>query len=261
MNDSSSHGDVTHSTENAIGRVIRPSFPREQIADVIHRLLNTYLRLHDSEVERFIDVVYRLGIEPFKKDVYADPLLSKPLTLAKDPMFELTPRLLRSGQVQFNEVLLFDTKDEINCSLGVPPDKKDWMMRIDSWLEKRELLLNRNFPVGILIPSDTDLSATLGNQIKLLQTNDIAFIAIDFPSYTDGRGYSLAQLIKNIYGWNGELRAVGDVMIDTVFYMARCGFDSFLIKEGHDPQLALQALGTFTEHYQKSYKLPSTADI
>jgi len=175
-------------------------------------------------------------------------------------MFEFTPRLLRNGQVEFNEVLLFDSNDEINSSLGVPPDQKNWMMSLDSWLGKRALLLNRKFPVGILIPSDTDLSATLGNQTKLLQTRDVAFIAIDFPSYTDGRGYSLAQLLKSIYGWDGELRAIGDVMIDTVFYMARCGFDSFLIKEGHDPQLALEALGTFTEHYQKSYRLPSTAD-
>ena len=179
----------------------------------------------------------------------------------KKPMFEITPRLLRNGQVEFNEVLLFDTNDEINSSLGVPPDQKNWMMRLDDWLEKRALLLNRKFPFGILIPSDTDLATALGNDSTLLKTRDIAFIAIDFPSYTDGRGYSLAQLIKTVYGWHGELRAVGDVMIDTVFYMARCGFDSFLIKEGHDPHLALQALGTFTEQYQKSYRLPSTADI
>lgn len=189
-------------------------------------------------------------------------LCSRNLQLCrKKPMFEITPRLLRNGQVEFNEVLLFDTNDEINSSLGVPPDQKNWMMRLDDWLEKRALLLNRKFPVGILIPSDTDLATTLGNQTTFFKTVDIAFIAIDFPSYTDGRGYSLAQLIKTVYGWHGELRAVGDVMIDTVFYMARCGFDSFLIKEGHDPHLALQALGTFTEQYQKSYRLPSTADI
>jgi len=77
-------GAATHSAEAAIGRVIGPSFAREQIPDVIHRLIKTYLRLRDSEEERFIDVVYRLGIEPFKKDVYADPLLSKPLTLQKE---------------------------------------------------------------------------------------------------------------------------------------------------------------------------------
>jgi len=180
-------------------------------------------------------------------------------------MFEVTPRLLRNGQIELDETLLFDAGAEMSGSLGIPPDQKHWMMSLDAWLEKREFLSNRKFPVGIFISSDTDLAATLGKQGMLLQTGlfqtaDVAFIAIDFPSYTDGRGYSLAQLIKSIYGWRGELRAVGDVMIDTVFYLARCGFDSFLIKEGHDPRLALEALGTFTEQYQKSYQLPGAAE-
>jgi sulfite reductase (NADPH) hemoprotein beta-component len=89
LNDGLGHSGVTHSgaangAEAAIGRVIGPSFAREQIPDVIYRLINTYLRLRDSQEERFIDVVHRLGIEPFKKDVYADPLLSKPSTLSKE---------------------------------------------------------------------------------------------------------------------------------------------------------------------------------
>ncbi len=60
-----------------IGRVIGPSFAREQIPDVIFCLIQTYLKLRDSEAERFIDVVERMGIGPFKEDVYADPKLSK----------------------------------------------------------------------------------------------------------------------------------------------------------------------------------------
>lgn len=67
----------------SIGRVIGPSFARDQIPDVIHRLILTYLSLRDSEAERFIDVVERVGIEPFKLDVYSDPLLAKSI-LAKD---------------------------------------------------------------------------------------------------------------------------------------------------------------------------------
>lgn len=61
----------------SIGRVIGPSFAREQVPDVIHRLIQTYLRLRDSEAERFIDVVERVGIEPFKHDVYSVPFLAK----------------------------------------------------------------------------------------------------------------------------------------------------------------------------------------
>jgi sulfite reductase (NADPH) hemoprotein beta-component len=67
----------------AIGRVIGPSFEREQIPDVIYCLIQTYLRLRDSDAERFIDVVDRLGIAPFKHDVYADPVLAKSIISAE----------------------------------------------------------------------------------------------------------------------------------------------------------------------------------
>lgn len=68
----------------AIGRVIGPSFAREQVPDVIARLIQTYLTLRESDAERFIDVVDRVGIEPFKKDVYTDPLLSKAANLVRE---------------------------------------------------------------------------------------------------------------------------------------------------------------------------------
>jgi len=61
----------------AIGRIIGPSFARDQVPDVVEQLVRTYLRLRDSEAERFIDVVDRLGIAPFKEDVYSDPALAK----------------------------------------------------------------------------------------------------------------------------------------------------------------------------------------
>ena len=62
----------------AIGRIIGPSFARDTVPVVVDRLIRTYLGLRDSEDERFIDVVDRLGIDPFKKDVYSDPEIVKP---------------------------------------------------------------------------------------------------------------------------------------------------------------------------------------
>lgn len=61
----------------AIGRIIGPSFARDQVPDVVHRLIETYLQLRHGEAERFIDVVDRVGIEPFKQDVYGDPRFAK----------------------------------------------------------------------------------------------------------------------------------------------------------------------------------------
>ncbi|VFR39407.1 Sulfite reductase [NADPH] hemoprotein beta-component [plant metagenome] len=70
--------DSTRGAGAAIGRIIGPSFAREQVADVVAKLIDTYLRLRDGDAERFIDVVDRVGIDPFKQDVYADPGLAKP---------------------------------------------------------------------------------------------------------------------------------------------------------------------------------------
>ncbi|MNX84612.1 hypothetical protein D3C86_1164210 [compost metagenome] len=67
----------------AVGRIIGPSFARDQVPGVVDRLIRTYLGLRDSETERFIDVVDRVGIDPFKQDVYADPAFAKPVQSAE----------------------------------------------------------------------------------------------------------------------------------------------------------------------------------
>lgn len=59
----------------------------------------------------------------------------------------------------------------------------------------------------------------------------LALVAIAFPKFTDGRGYSMAQLIRSRYGFRGQLRAVGDVLFDQLQLMARCGFDAFDITD------------------------------
>ncbi|MDI1360549.1 DUF934 domain-containing protein [Methylotenera sp.] len=110
--------------------------------------------------------------------------------------------------------------------------------------------------VAILVPAHADSKDFLPIGVSSINALAITFIAIDFPNYKDGRGFSLAQILRTQLGWLGELRAVGDVLIDTIHYLARCGFDSFLVKEGHDPELALKSFETFTVHYQKSYPKP-----
>jgi uncharacterized protein (DUF934 family) len=81
-------------------------------------------------------------------------------------------------------------------------------------------------------------------------------VEVNFPSFTDGRGYSIARLLRERYGYRGELRAVGDVQRDQLFYLARCGFDAFLLREGEDAGAALAALGDFSEAYQASVERP-----
>lgn len=81
-------------------------------------------------------------------------------------------------------------------------------------------------------------------------------IAINFPKFTDGRGYSIAVLLRSRYGYRGELRAIGDVLRDQLFYMKRCGFDAFALREDKDIDSALASLDDFTDTYQGAVDQP-----
>ena len=82
-------------------------------------------------------------------------------------------------------------------------------------------------------------------------------IAVNFPKFGDGRGYSIARLLRERYGYKGELRAIGDVLRDHLFFMAQCGFDAFALREDQDPQEALSAFEDFTDGYQASFARPA----
>lgn len=78
----------------------------------------------------------------------------------------------------------------------------------------------------------------------------LALIAINFPKFVDGRGYSYARILRDRLKYQGELRAIGDVLHDQLFYLKRCGFDSFAVREDKDIEAAISGLDAFTESYQ-----------
>lgn len=82
------------------------------------------------------------------------------------------------------------------------------------------------------------------------QAQSFALIAVDFPKFADGRGYSAARLLRERFGFKGELRAVGDVLHDQLFFMARCGFNAMDMRADQDLGLAEEAFKTFSSPYQ-----------
>jgi len=78
----------------------------------------------------------------------------------------------------------------------------------------------------------------------------ISLVAIEFAGLGEGRGYSQAQLLRKRYKFTGELRAVGKIQRDQLYYLARCGFDAFELPEGADLKAALPAFDDFTVAYQ-----------
>ncbi len=84
----------------------------------------------------------------------------------------------------------------------------------------------------------------------------IDLIAIDFPVFRDGRGYSIARLLRERYGYKGEIRAIGDVLHDQLLYLSRCGFDAFAVRADKNIHDALRAFGELTIHYQTGTDQP-----
>lgn len=123
------------------------------------------------------------------------------------------------------------------------PDGVPVIVPLSVWLEHRAALIARG-DVGVWL-APADHPAALGDDIERLQ-----IIAIDFPQFTDGRGYSNARLLRERYRYAGELRAVGDIGRDQLYYLAQCGFDAFVIPDGRDARGALDAFADFSDGYQ-----------
>lgn len=109
--------------------------------------------------------------------------------------------------------------------------------------KEAEALLQRG-PLGVkILPSDAieEIAAYIPQ---------LSLIAVDFPIYRDGRGFSTARLARERYRFTGDLRATGDVLQDQIFFMLRCGFSSFMLK-AKNPQAAFaQAARAFSHVYQ-----------
>ena len=102
--------------------------------------------------------------------------------------------------------------------------------------------------------------------IRLEPTDDPANVAgelagatrveVNFPKFGDGRGFSIGRLLRERYGYQGELRAVGHITRDHLFFMESIGFDAFELREGEDPHEALAGFDDFSESYQASPARP-----
>ena len=88
------------------------------------------------------------------------------------------------------------------------------------------------------------------------QMQGLALIAVDFPSFRDGRGYSIATLLRARYGWTGQLRAIGDVLRDQLNYMRRCGFDAFAVRADKDIHDAVKSFCHYSVRYQGAVDEP-----
>jgi len=119
------------------------------------------------------------------------------------------------------------------------------------WQARKAEIISCHKRIGLLLQPDErveDVAADLDYFI---------IIAIAFPKFVDGRGYSTASLLRQRYQYQGELRAVGDVLHDQLFFMQRVGFDSYALKDGKSAVYASEAgFSPFSDAYQASTTQP-----
>lgn len=117
------------------------------------------------------------------------------------------------------------------------------------WSAEHDALTGRR-DIGVWMKPDDDPDALAGDVARL------PLIAVDFPKFGDGRGYSTARLLREKYCYTGELRAIGDILRDQLYYLRQCGFDTFALRPGRSVAEALAAFDDFSDSYQATVAQP-----
>jgi uncharacterized protein (DUF934 family) len=120
------------------------------------------------------------------------------------------------------------------------------ILSLKRWQESRDALKTGDVSVGVRVPNTVDI-ATVWPELK-----DRALIAVEFPAFGDGRAFSQARVLREHLGFKGEIRAVGDVLRDQIYFMQRCGINAMVPRADQDLQVCLGALKDFTIPYQSA---------
>ncbi len=124
------------------------------------------------------------------------------------------------------------------------PDDAPPVISLERWQSERDSLIRRNGPLGIRLKSDQS-PALIAEDLDRFD-----LVALEFPKFTDGRAYSYARLLRERYGFEREVRAVGNVLRDQWVFMVRCGFDAIEAADEADLQAWLQAKREISVVYQ-----------
>lgn len=121
----------------------------------------------------------------------------------------------------------------------------DIIVPLALYLENQDRLDNREGQLAVQVNGDDDLNPVLENLDRF------PLIAVDFPAFRDGRGFSIARLLVRA-GYKGEIRATGDIGRDRIAYLERCGFTAIQVPEElYKPEL-LEAFTEVSNYYQSA---------
>jgi uncharacterized protein (DUF934 family) len=124
------------------------------------------------------------------------------------------------------------------------PAEGDIIVSVARWQKERDALIARKGRLGLKINGDTPVEAIAADLDRF------ELVALEFPKFADGRCFSHARLLRERNAYSGELRAVGDVVRDTIDFMRRCGIDTFALRPDKNAEDALKAFTEFSLRYQ-----------
>jgi len=155
------------------------------------------------------------------------------------------PRLIKDGAIIDDRWTLLREAS----SVADVPRAQAAIVPLALWLQGREALRARA-DIGVWLKPSDDPEVIAGDCPAL------PLVAVDFPQFSDGRGYSLARLLRERHGFAGELRAIGDVLRDQIYYLAQCGFNAFAVRADRDIEDALRGFSDFSDNYQATWARP-----
>jgi len=147
--------------------------------------------------------------------------------------------ILRDGAIAADDWLVIEDDRTEAASAGGKV-----IVTLARWRAERQELLAAHSAVGVLVPNTADIEAVYP------EIADRALIALQFPTFTDGRALSQAVVLRKRLRYRGELRAVGDIIRDLVFWLGRCGFDSIVPRKDQNLEGCRAALDEITVAYQ-----------
>lgn len=150
----------------------------------------------------------------------------------------MTDRILIDGKMAVDHWLFLEDDEPL------PDHKEAIAVSVSRWLAQRDACLAHSGRKGIVLSNTQEVS------VLQEDLDHLDLICIDFPAAVDGRGYSQARLLRTRYGYKKELRAVGEVLVDQLFLMVRCGINAFSLQAGEDVIQASRFLKPFSITYQ-----------
>ena len=155
------------------------------------------------------------------------------------------PKLIKDG------VLIDNIWQRASLDKEDPLPSGHVLVSMQYWNAHQAEIGQRLESVGLLIESSETPDSILSEDL-----NTIAIIAINFPAFADGRGFSIARLLRERYDYRGEIRAVGAPIRDQLSYLMRVGFNAVELAEHYDPKEAIASLKDFSDNYQASVEQP-----